>query len=154
MGQLLHGSARTTAAVRRAIQHSQESLAKHGRPCIGAFRGMASAACRTSKATSRRGKSSSPIRSATSTSISPKFIPKKADSTCSSPLTAPASLPMPSCTKKPTKWWPLSSYATWLPPYPIRSIRCSPITVSSSPTANAITMPSLIFSTASAKSMA
>jgi transposase-like protein len=34
MGQILHGSARTTAAVRRAIQHSQESLttlaAKHG----------------------------------------------------------------------------------------------------------------------------
>jgi Integrase core domain len=28
MGQLLHGSARTTAAVRRAIPHSQESLAK------------------------------------------------------------------------------------------------------------------------------
>jgi hypothetical protein len=28
MGQLLHGSARTTAAVRRAIQHSQESLKK------------------------------------------------------------------------------------------------------------------------------
>jgi hypothetical protein len=28
MGQLLHGSARTTAAVRRAIQPSQESLAK------------------------------------------------------------------------------------------------------------------------------
>src|SRR5919108_6378714 len=28
MGQLLHGSARTTAAVRRAIQHSQESLNK------------------------------------------------------------------------------------------------------------------------------
>src|SRR5688572_31302679 len=28
MGQLLHGSARTTAAVRRAIQHSQESIAK------------------------------------------------------------------------------------------------------------------------------
>src|SRR5918999_212367 len=28
MGQLLHGSARTTAAVRRAIQHSQENLAK------------------------------------------------------------------------------------------------------------------------------
>jgi transposase InsO family protein len=27
MGQLLHGSARTTAAVRRAIQHSQESIA-------------------------------------------------------------------------------------------------------------------------------
>ena len=26
MGQILHGSARTTAAVRRAIQHSQESL--------------------------------------------------------------------------------------------------------------------------------
>ena len=26
MGQGLHGSARTTAAVRRAIQHSQESL--------------------------------------------------------------------------------------------------------------------------------
>ena len=26
MGQVLHGSARTTAAVRRAIQHSQESL--------------------------------------------------------------------------------------------------------------------------------
>jgi hypothetical protein len=28
MGQLLHGSARTTAAVRRAIQHSQESIVK------------------------------------------------------------------------------------------------------------------------------
>ena len=28
MGQILHGSARTTAAVRRAIQHSQESLLK------------------------------------------------------------------------------------------------------------------------------
>ena len=26
MGQILHGSARTTASVRRAIQHSQESL--------------------------------------------------------------------------------------------------------------------------------
>ena len=26
MGQVLHGSASTTAAVRRAIQHSQESL--------------------------------------------------------------------------------------------------------------------------------
>ena len=26
MGQILHGSARTKAAVRRAIQHSQESL--------------------------------------------------------------------------------------------------------------------------------
>ncbi|NYF80026.1 transposase-like protein [Granulicella arctica] len=26
MGQVLHGSARTTAAVRRAIQHSQVSL--------------------------------------------------------------------------------------------------------------------------------
>ena len=28
MGQLLHGSARTTAALRRAIQHSQEGLAR------------------------------------------------------------------------------------------------------------------------------
>jgi hypothetical protein len=28
MGQLLHGSARTTAAVRRSIQQSQESLTK------------------------------------------------------------------------------------------------------------------------------
>jgi DNA-binding transcriptional regulator YiaG len=26
MGQVLHGSARTTDAIRRAIQHSQESL--------------------------------------------------------------------------------------------------------------------------------
>jgi hypothetical protein len=26
MGQVLHGSARTTEAIRRAIQHSQESL--------------------------------------------------------------------------------------------------------------------------------
>ena len=26
MGQILHGSAKTTAAVRRAIQHSQESM--------------------------------------------------------------------------------------------------------------------------------
>ena len=32
MGQLLHGSARTTAALRRAIQHSQESLAKLAAP--------------------------------------------------------------------------------------------------------------------------
>jgi hypothetical protein len=31
MGQLLHGSARTTAAVRRAIQQSQESIAKLAR---------------------------------------------------------------------------------------------------------------------------
>jgi transposase-like protein len=31
MGQLLHGSARTTAAVRRAIQPSQESIAKLAR---------------------------------------------------------------------------------------------------------------------------
>ena len=28
MGQLLHGSARTTVAVRRAIQHSQASIAR------------------------------------------------------------------------------------------------------------------------------
>ena len=28
MGQILHGSARTTEAVRRAIQNSQESIAK------------------------------------------------------------------------------------------------------------------------------
>jgi hypothetical protein len=32
MGQLLHGSARTTAAVRRALQHSQESIAKLAAP--------------------------------------------------------------------------------------------------------------------------
>ncbi len=31
MGQVLHGSARTTEAVRRAIQHSQESLRALGR---------------------------------------------------------------------------------------------------------------------------
>jgi hypothetical protein len=34
------------------------------------------------------------IRSATSTSILPKYVPKQAGSTCSSPLTAPASLPL------------------------------------------------------------
>ena len=28
MGQILHGSAKTTEATRRAIQHSQESIAK------------------------------------------------------------------------------------------------------------------------------
>ena len=28
MGQLLHGSARTTAALRRGIQHNQERIAK------------------------------------------------------------------------------------------------------------------------------
>jgi transposase-like protein len=28
VGQLLHGSARTTAALRRTIQHSQESIAR------------------------------------------------------------------------------------------------------------------------------
>jgi len=38
MGQILHGSATTTAAVRRAIQHSQESLmvlAKEQCPKVG-----------------------------------------------------------------------------------------------------------------------
>jgi hypothetical protein len=33
MGQLLHGSARTTAAVRRAIQYRQESIAKLANRC-------------------------------------------------------------------------------------------------------------------------
>ncbi len=33
MGQLLHGSARTTAAVRRAIQHSQASLTTVQKVC-------------------------------------------------------------------------------------------------------------------------
>ncbi len=33
MGQLLHASARTTAALRRAIQHSQESLTRLAARC-------------------------------------------------------------------------------------------------------------------------
>jgi len=32
MGQILHGSARTTAAVRRAIQQSQASIARLAKP--------------------------------------------------------------------------------------------------------------------------
>ncbi len=36
MGQILHGSATTTEAVRRAIQNSQESLENAG-PCLADF---------------------------------------------------------------------------------------------------------------------
>jgi hypothetical protein len=42
MGQILHGSATTTEAVRRAIQNSQASLRQHaGRYCINPIAGTA-----------------------------------------------------------------------------------------------------------------
>ena len=34
MGQVLHGSATTTEAIRRAIQHSQESLRALAKPSV------------------------------------------------------------------------------------------------------------------------
>ena len=163
MGQVLHRGATTTEAVRRAIQHSQESLRAlaraprdqpedggqveeallGGRPSdraedatvygavdragghhrrlsqahpaaarrlplcvaghdpavspalrfIAVLNGMASAACPRSRATCPTGKSSTAIRSATSTSISPRCAPPKASSISSSPSTALPSSP-------------------------------------------------------------
>ena len=113
MGQVLHRSATTTEAIRRAIQHSQESMRalarRHGinqktvakwkkrestadrrtgpavprstvlsveqEAIIVAFRKhtlLPLDVCLTSKATSPRGRSSIPIRSASSTSTRPK----------------------------------------------------------------------------------
>ena len=60
---------------------------------------MASVGCRTSRATSRPRRSSKPIRSASSTSTSPRCRPLKASSTSSSPSTGPASLPSSSWSK-------------------------------------------------------
>ena len=156
MGQVLHGCATTTEAIRRAIQHSQESLrspskryginpktvakwTKRGsvadlktgpkqarstvlsiedeaivvafrkhtllplddclyalqatiphrpvRPCTAVSSAMASRGCRTSKTAKPGSASSRPILSATSTSISPKFAPRKGGSTFSWPST-------------------------------------------------------------------
>ena len=170
MGQVLHGSATTTEAIRRAIQHSQESLRalakrygdqpEDGRQVEEADFGRRSAdraeraevdgavdrgggdhrrlpaahaaaarrlplcaaaddpapdavftaslpaaprhrdACRMSKATSRRRRSSRPTRSATSTSTLPRCRPPKASSISSSPSTGPASSPSCNCVRK------------------------------------------------------
>ena len=162
MGQILHGSATTTEAIRRAIQHSQASLRSLARryginqKTVAKWRKRASvadlptgpkerkstvlsieeeaivvafrrhtllplddclyalqvtiphlsrsslhrclqrhgiSACLTSKATSRRGASSRPTRSATSTSTLPRFALSRASSICSWPSTEPRSWP-------------------------------------------------------------
>ena len=170
MGQVLHGSATTTEAVRRAIQHSQESLrglakrygvnpktvakwrsadlrfrsadraegaqidspvsrgrgrrrcipkayfaaarrlpvrsaAHHpasdrARPFTGVCNATGSPGCRRSKAKPRPSANSRPIRSAIFISTSPKFEPRKANSTCSSRSTERRSSPSSSCTRR------------------------------------------------------
>ena len=172
MGQVLHGCATTTEAVRRAIQHSQASLRTLAqalrnhpktvakwkkratvadlptgprRPSRASFRiedeaiivafrrhtllplddclyalqadDPASdplvpaslpaaprhlADCQRSKATSRTSGSSRPIRSAISTSTSPKSAPPRASSISSSPSTGPRSSPSSNCIEKAT----------------------------------------------------
>lgn len=170
MGRVLHGCATTTEALRRAIQHSQESLRslsrryginpktvakwkkrgsvadlktgpkdakstvlsiedeaivvafrKHTllplddclyalqatiphrpvRPCTAVSSAMASRGCRTSKTAKPGSASSRSIPSATSTSISPKFAPRKGDPTSSWPSTGLQSSPSQSCTRRP-----------------------------------------------------
>ena len=170
MGQVLHGSATTTAAIRRAIQHSQESLRalaiRYGinqktvakwrhrgstgdlptgpleakstvlsvdeeatvvafrrhtllplddclyalqatipqlpqHPCIAASNDTPSPACPMSRETRQPKANSRPIPSATSTSTTPRSPPRKASSTCWSPLPGPPSSPLSSCVRKP-----------------------------------------------------
>jgi len=165
MGQILHGSAATTHAVRAALQRSTASTAELSRThrlnpktvakrrcragvddapmgpkehrstvrsreeevlalafrrytllplddCLFALQATiphlthsslhaclsatASAGCQTSR-DQGRSRNSRHVRLATSTSTSPRFGPKRASSTCSLPLIAPASLPLPNC---------------------------------------------------------
>ena len=178
MGQVLHGSATTTEAVRRAIQHSQESLrtlAKRyginqktvrkwkGRgsvadlptgpkeprstvlsieeeavvvafrrhtllpldDCLYALQATLPHLTRSSlhRCLQRHGISrlpevdgekrprsgSSPTRSATSTSTSPRSGPKRAACICSSRSTAPPSSPLSSCMRRSPGAWPATS---------------------------------------------
>ena len=62
---------------------------------------MASPACPTSKATNRSGSASSVIRSASSTSISPRSRPPKASYTCLLASTAQASSPSRNWSTRP-----------------------------------------------------
>ena len=194
MGQILHGSATTTEAIRRAIQHSQESLrtlagamASTRRPSPNGSSAPPSPICqpdpkspdpRSSRSGTRpsslpsastrccpsttasmlcrraiphltrsslhrclqrhgiwrlpeiegeqagQEKPSRHIRSATSTSTSPKFEPRKASSTCSSPSTAPASSPSSSWSIAPRASRRQPSCKPWSRPCPTRSIRC------------------------------
>ena len=166
MGQVLHGSAKTTHAIRAAIQRSQASIKalsarydlnpktvakwkkrdfvddapmgpknvrstvlsvveealvvafrKHTLlpldDCLYALQATIPQLTRSSlhRCLRRHGMSRLPdmggtdrrrgsrrIPSAISTLISPRFVPRKAGSICSSPSTGPASSPMPSCT--------------------------------------------------------
>jgi len=67
--------------------------------------------CRMSKGTSQRRRSSSSIRSATSTSTSPRFRPPRASSICSWPSTALPSSPMRSYMRRRARWRQPSSCA-------------------------------------------
>src|ERR1700728_3314789 len=166
MGQVLHGSATTTEAVRRAIQHSQESLRglakRYGvnRKTIAKWRARTSISdlptgpkeprstvlsaeeeavvvafrrhtllplddclyalqptilhltrsslhrclqCNgisRSKVNPRPNANSRPIRSAIFISTSPRFEPRKASSTCSSPSTERRSTPLSNCMRR------------------------------------------------------
>lgn len=196
-GQVQHGSATTTAAVRRAIQHSQASLRQLAKrnginpktvtkwkkrastadrktgptepkstvlsiedeavvvafrrhtllpldDCLYAlqptiphltrsslyrcFQPTASRGCPTPTATSRYARGSSPIRSATSTLLSPTCGPRKVGSTCSWRSTGPPSLPSSSCTRRPPAGSPATSCGPLSLPFLTRSTPCSPTT--------------------------
>ena len=170
MGQVLHGSATTTEAIRRAIQHSQESLRTLAKryginqktvakwkkrtsvadlptgpreprstvlsveeeavivafrrytllpldDCLYALQPTIPHLTRSSlhRCLQRHGigrlpdvegdrpakKKFKAIRSASSTSTSPRCEPNRASSTCSSPSTGPRSSPSSSCTRRP-----------------------------------------------------
>src|SRR6059058_4860483 len=201
MGQVLHGSATTTEAIRRAIQHSKESLRALSRryginqktvrkwkarssvvdrrtgpkeprstvlsieeeavivgfrrhtllpldDCLYALQPTIPHLTRSSlhrclqrhgiavllrsKATSRQRKSSSLIRSASSTSTSPKCRPPRESSTSSWRSTELRSSPSSNLPKKPIVLPHRPSWSPWSKPFPTKSIRCSPIMASSS----------------------
>src|SRR3954449_13236400 len=93
---------------------------------------MGSAVLLRSKATSRQRKSSSPIRSASSTSTSPKCRPPRESSTSSWRSTELRSSPSSNLPKKPIVLPHRPSWSPWSKPFPTKSIRCSPIMASSS----------------------
>src|SRR3954447_4124176 len=93
---------------------------------------MGSAVLLRSKATSRQRKSSSPIRSASSTSTSPKCRPRRESSTSSWRSTELRSSPSSNLPKRPIVLPHRPSWSPWSKPFPTKSIRCSPIMASSS----------------------
>src|SRR3954470_17932915 len=93
---------------------------------------MGSAVLLRSKATSRQRKSSSLIRSASSTSTSPKCRPPRESSTSSWRSTELRSSPSSNLPKKPIVLPHRPSWSPWSKPFPTKSIRCSPIMASSS----------------------